>query len=135
MNRQLIKLSVLFFFLGLGQSLFAQKNTDVKTYKGVINDDVPAILTVQATGKTDEYTLTIKIIGAESDQIVFTTTFAPNYDNTRKRYFGESTDGTGTFLYDVSKDAGKPALNILSGYTYSPNDDYQIRKMIFFLEK
>lgn len=115
------------------QHLFAQKNT-AKTYKGVVNDDLPAMLTIKPTNKADEFELSVQVIGSDMT-MTFKAVFADNYDKSRKRYFGDSLDGTGMFLYDVSSDAGKPEKNILSGYTYSSVDDYAMRKMIFFLEK
>lgn len=125
--KSILKISLLLVFLFAFQGI-----GHAQSYKGFIYDDVPATLEIQSTSKAGQYKLIITVIGNEDNAWVFEAEYDYNYDKSRERYFGNDGAETGMFLYDVSEDAGQEKGIILSGYTYSPEDNYEIRKMIFF---
>ncbi len=123
----LLKITLLLVFLFVFQGV-----SQAQSFTGFIYDDVPATLEIQPTSKTGQYRLIISVIGNEDNAWVFEAEYSYNYDQSRERYFGNDAGDTGMFLYDVSEDAGRKKGTILSGYTYSPEDNYEIRKMVFF---
>ncbi len=110
-----------------------QTTSYAQNFKGFIYDDVPATLNIKPSADPNEYVLTVSVIGNEANAWVFYAEFDYNYDQSRERFFGNDGGDTGLFLYDVSEDSGLKKGTILSGYTYSPEDNYEIRKMVFFL--
>lgn len=110
-----------------------QSVSNAQTFKGFIYDDVPATLKIEPSPTPNEYMLTISVIGNEANAWVFFAEFDYNYDQSRQRFFGNDGGDTGMYLYDVSEDSGLKKGTILSGYTWSPEDNYETRKMVFFL--
>jgi hypothetical protein len=140
MQLQLTKLVlILAMFISFQQITFAQNkkaiaNTKAVTYQGIVYDDLPATLTITSDRQTGRFTLTVNLIGTE-EEWSHDTEFSPNYDDSRMRFHGYGVgNDSGIFLYDISSDLGKSEKSVLSGYSYSAADNYEIRKMVFFIQ-
>lgn len=98
------------------------------TYQGVVDDDIPTVLTIERNG--EQYNANLRFVGG-GDSMDFLCEYQQSSSGKMAYYVHNSDYSLWMNIYDVSEEYGKPEGSIFLGYTW---DDAQQKTMdiVFF---